>query len=305
MNRGVQNKKLKIGIMGQHQIQHIIPVLEEKYDVIDLRNNKKNKILQILTWFLSVKDVDVVYNVSTSNHFWLQAKVAKLMRKKVITHWIGTDVLHVTEGRTSPQRLAIVDKHFVCFSELQTELKAKGIEAEVLPVIPFNLRFSISKMPKEHAILIYMPDGREEFYGYKALKKVFRYAYQIQFYIVANSSVDKFSEFKNVKVMGTLSLEQMEDLYNKISIVIRNVKHDGLSMSVVEAMAKGKKVIWNYSIPNVICAKSAEEICNELNAILKESPKVDINAHEYIVSNFTREAFLNTFSKVLESLYES
>ena len=108
--------------------------------------------------------------------------------------------------------------------------------------------------------------------------------------------------YKNVEVLGILSLDQMEMLYDKISIVIRNVKHDGLSMSVVEALAKGKKVIWNYSIPNVICAKTAQEICMELDKIIKEPPKVDIAAHEYVVENYTREAFLDIFSKALEEL---
>ena len=75
-------------------------------------------------------------------------------------------------------------------------------------------------------------------------------------------------------------------------------------MSVVEALAKGKKVIWNYSIPNVICAKSREEICKELDAIIKRPPKVDYEAHEYVVAAFSRDKFLNTFSRVLEELYE-
>ena len=303
MKRNIQNNSnLIIGIMGQHQIQHIIPVLREKYDVKDLRNNCKGKISKHIKWLQSMKKVDVVYNVSTSNHFWMQAKAAKLMHKKVMTHWIGTDVLHVSEGKTNPTKLSIVDKHFACFSELQKELHDNGIEAEVLPIIPFNLKFTLNKMPQEHAVLIYMPDGREEFYGYEVLKDVFQHASNTNFYIVANSSSEKFSMYKNVEVLGILSLDQMEMLYDKISIVIRNVKHDGLSMSVVEALAKGKKVIWNYSIPNVICAKTAQEICMELDKIIKEPPKVDIAAHEYVVENYTREAFLDIFSKALEEL---
>lgn len=298
----MKNGTIKIGIMGQHQVQHIIPVLKEKYDVKDLRNNCGRKISKHIKWLQAVRKVDVVYNVSTSNHFWMQAKAAKMMRKKVITHWIGTDVLQVSEGKTNPTKLSIVDKHFVCFSELQRELHDNGIEAEVLPIIPFNLKFTLNKMPEEHAVLVYMPNGREEFYGYEVLKDVFQHAYNTKFYIVANSASEKFSMYKNVEVLGTLSLDQMEMLYDKISIVIRNVKHDGLSMSVVEALAKGKKVIWNYSIPNVICAKTAQEICTELDKIIQESPKVDMNAHEYVIEHYTREAFLNIFSKSMEEL---
>ena len=163
-----------------------------------------------IKWLQSMKKVDVVYNVSTSNHFWMQAKAAKLMHKKVMTHWIGTDVLHVSEGKTNPTKLSIVDKHFACFSELQKELHDNGIEAEVLPIIPFNLKFTLNKMPQEHAVLIYMPDGREEFYGYEVLKDVFQHASNTNFYIVANSSSEKFSMYKNVEVLGILSLDQLE-----------------------------------------------------------------------------------------------
>ena len=77
-----------------------------------------------------------------------------------------------------------------------------------------------------------MPDGREEFYGYNVLKEVFQYESQIKFYIVANSNANLFSEFENVEVMGTLSLVQMEELYDKISIVIRNVKHECLLLKL-------------------------------------------------------------------------
>ena len=76
-------------------------------------------------------------------------------------------------------------------------------------------------------------------------------------------------DYPNVRVLGQLPLEKMEALYNKVSICLRIHISDGLSMSVLEAMAKGKKVIWNCRYPFAYPGSTTKEICNSLDLILK------------------------------------
>ena len=76
-------------------------------------------------------------------HHPLIYMIPKLLGKKVIVHWIGSDVLHATSNRegtfnTLLQKIAYktVDMHLVDFEPLANELKLLGIEAKVVPLMP-------------------------------------------------------------------------------------------------------------------------------------------------------------------------
>ena len=292
-------KKKTIGIVGPSQIYHLIPVLKQEYEVINLQkiiDSNRNIFMQILKFAKALLSVDYVYNVYTSPFSYRKLRIAHLMHKKIITHWIGTDVRLLMEGKTNLNKISFIDKHVVCFEALQDNLKTKGIEAEILPITPFNLQFKIAKMPQEHAVIIYMPRGVEMDYGIDQIEKVFPKYPQIPFYIVANDDKEKFKEFSNVHVLGRLTKDEMEELYNKVSIVIRIHISDGLSMSILEGMAKGKKIIWNCKYPLCYPGSTTTEICNGLDDILKDVPKADIAAHEFIVNEYTREKFMRLFN---------
>lgn len=295
-------KKKTIGIIGPSQIYHLIPVLESEYNVINLQvilDSNKNKFVQVFKYILALLRVDYIYNVFTSPYSYRKLKIASLMQKKIITHWIGTDVRLLLEGKTDLRKLKFVDKHVVCFEPLQDDLKSHNLNASILPITPFNLHFDIANMPDEHSVIIYMPRGVELDYGFDQIKKVFPKYPQIPFYIVANDDIELFKPYKNVLPLGRLSKEEMEELYNKVSIVIRIHISDGLSMSILEGMAKGKKIIWNCKYPYCYPGSTTEEICNGLDHILNDSPKADVAAHKFIVEEYTREKFISMFNEAI------
>jgi len=195
------------------------------------------------------------------------------------------------------------DKHIACFKPLQDQMKRLGIETDYLPIIPHNLNFDISKMPKSHSVLIYMPKGFENYYGYDEISRVFPLFPELKFFIVANDDKSKF-DFNNVEVLGYLKLEEMEKLYNEISIVVRIHINDGLSMSVLEGLAKGKRVIWNYEFSFCLPGTTTEEISNSINEIISSNPipVADEAAHEYIINDFSRERFMTLFNKIINDV---
>ncbi len=299
-------KKITVGIMGTNQIKHLIPVIGERYQVINLQeiwDKKSNKITRTLDLLSAIKKCDVLYNIYTSHFFWKKGIIAKYMGKKVITHWIGSDARMADEGITDVTKLKFVDKHIACFEPLQKQMSELGVETEYLPIIPLNLNFDICDMPKEHCVLIYMPKGSEHFYGFEEISRVFPIFPNMKFYIVANDDHDKFKDYPNVKVLGYLNQSEMENLYNDISIVVRIHVNDGLSMSVLEGMAKGKYVVWNYDFPYCLPGKTTEEISSSLEKLTKGAPTPDVNAHEYIISEFSKERFLDMFDDIINSLY--
>lgn len=296
-------RRKRIGIMGSSQIMHIIPLLEQEYDVVNLQeilNKNTSKISRAFKFAATLLQVDVLYDVYVEDSFWKKMKLAHLLRKKVVCHWIGTDVRIAAEGRINLKRFQGMDCHLSCFEPLQKQLFENGIKSMVVPIVPFKMSFEISGMPRAHRVLIYMPKNKESEYGYKEILPVIKEFKNIQFDIVANDDRSKFVGLENVKLWGWVDLETMEKIYNDISIVLRIHVNDGLSMSVLEAMAKGKKIIWNCDFKHCLPGKNTKEITESLVKLLAEEPQIDIQAHNYIIGNYSKETILNMYKKIFD-----
>ncbi|MCI9336284.1 MAG: glycosyltransferase family 4 protein [Lachnospiraceae bacterium] len=304
----MKRNDIKIAVMGSSQIEHIIPILiESGYQVTNIQNifsSNKSKEEKELLYRKVISECDMLYNVYSGSYFWAKASYAKLIGKKVVTHWIGTDVLNAISGEVGFLGHPFIDCHFVCFEPLKEELQSIGIKATVLPIVPFNMNLSVGKMPDTHAVMIYMPEHRLEHYGYKELCYVFEQFPNVPFHIVANSGGEIFKKYGNVTAHGWLDKERMEALYDKVSIVVRFIKHDGLSMSVIEGLIKGKKVIWNNRYYGVAFAESKEAVCRELKEILKTSPYIDSNVSRYVKNELSKDKIRQIFDDAVENIFE-
>lgn len=293
----------KIILLGSSQGKSIAQILSQEYDAsfIQNENTQRGILKKLVTYIRNIKDADVIYNVFTDEKFYLKAFIAKIMGKKVLTHWIGTDVWNLLQNKKKYRCLSIIDKHLCCSLPLKNELASKGINADYLPIIPIHVELSTVPMPEKHAVLIYIPEGREDFYGYNIIKEVITYYSDVQFYIVANSNTTLFPQ-NNVVLMGFVDSETMELLYSKISIVLRVPIHDGLSMSIIEGLAKGKQVIYSYTHPYTFLARNFEEACAGLDQILASKPSVNYEGSYYVNENYTTEKYLKRFNNIIKGV---
>jgi hypothetical protein len=78
--------------------------------------------------------------------------------------------------------------------------------------------------------------------------------------------------------------------------------NDGLSMSVLEALAKGKKVVWDYDFPHCLPGKDDEQICNSLNILLQQYPEPDVEAHKFIIDNYSQNQVLEIYDSIFAKL---
>lgn len=294
-----------IGIFGSKtQINHVDFVLKQKYKTTNLNiyMTETCRIKKYIGLFIALCKIDVLYNIYNTPDIWKLFLVAKILRKKIITHWIGSDTLYfLNKGNIDHRFLKYVDVHLSCSDNIYQEMISVGIESTVLPIVPYEQIFIESTTPNEHAVMIYMPKGREELYGYHSLIKVFQKFSKLPFFIVANDDKEKFP-FANVKPLGWLNKDEMGDLYNQVSIVLRFVEHDGLSMSIIEALAKGKSVIWNYDHDFVFKASNYEEIVATLENILSSQPKANTVSQKHILELHTPANFHNIFHNVENSV---
>ncbi len=298
-----KKNKLTIGIMGTSQYKHLVPVFEEyEYQVVDLQeifDSNMDKLMKEKVFRDKLQYCDLLYNLFSGNHFWAKASYAKSVGKKVFTHWIGTDALDAIEGRLGYLGAHFIDHNFSCYEGITQELLQVGINTTVLPIIPFDMELALTTMPTKHAVMIYIPENRLDHYGYSESCVLFERFPNVEFHIVANSNTDLFKKFKNVIVHGRLSHSEMDTLYKSISILVRWIKHDGLSMSVIEALAKGKEVIWNFPYRGVNYVKSVEEMCAALGQIVSRPPVINIEASKYVCEKLTKENFIDEFERVL------
>ena len=191
-----------------------------------------------------------------------------LIRKPVIFHWIGSDVLNALEHPTGKfvARLCrshiLVKGHLAQTSWLANELSEAGIQATVFPLLP-NLDFEIPPFPERASVLAYLPDSRYEFYGGKIVERLASESPSVNFVGIASS---RRSWLPNLQYLPWQS--SLGDVWRDISILLRVTKHDGLPWMVLEALAKGRQVIFSYSFPFCLKANSLDEARSMLSELL-------------------------------------
>lgn len=263
---------------------------------IDAEEETSN-VKKVFHFVKSIKDYKYVL-IYAYPKMWVPYLLAKLMGKKVIFYWIGTDCYFLQKNKKSfiIKRGDINIAHSL---SLQKELRAFNIATDILTVLPQNIDLSIGKMPKEHAVLFYIPEGREDFYGYTWIVELIKHFPQLAFHIVANGKTELFP-YENAIVHGTISAQEMNKLYNEISIVVRFPEHDSLSISIMEAMFKAKTIIYRYEQECTIQAKTLNEFIQRLEEVISKPPQFVLSAREYALSHFTNDIVCKQFDAIVK-----
>lgn len=302
-----------IGLYGAPNINQLLEqVVEGKYRVKHLKNSIEgtssifNRIARAFSFAMGVISVDVVYFTYIEQRTAFYAKIAKLLGKKVVYHWAGTDVLNYLNhpewlNKWNPK----VDIHLAYAPNLQNELKTLGIDSRVFTIVP-KLRLELAAMPEKHAVLLSIPDdklGLAEFYGYETMIKVIEEFPSLEFVVVRSSHPEKYP-YNNVRHMGVLTWDEMEKVYDNVSVVIRYPEHDGLSLLLMESTIKGKHMLYRYELPHTIHVSSFEDICVKLRKLIEKPPEVNIAASKFGVNTYNQATCLKELTQILEPLWE-
>lgn len=275
--------------LGNSQLRHIQKIYQSEGWICDRPSASPRAILRKLMHLKKILKADIVYCVGGSYSNTSFTRMARRLRKKIVVHWIGTDVLLAMD---QPQRkIYREDMHLTCAEMLREELQTIGISSVVIPIVPNDLKFSPLPMPDKHAVLAYIPETREEFYGMPLLKKLARQLPDVAFHVVANSGKHDENPCPNVFYEGALNRAAMQAMYEGCSILFRYPQHDGLSMMVLEALGMGRAVIWKYKFPFVKTPSddTFPSILKTFEEVLNAPPYLDQEASDYINSAFSME----------------
>lgn len=225
-----------------------------------------------------------------------------LFGKKLVVHWIGTDVRKEVQrsgslsGRIRHKVFSKASMHLTDFEPLKLELQQAGIETEVLPLVPVSRKYFEETNDIGDDILAYVPEFRSEFYRLPMILDLAKRRPDLHFHITAHSG-SGIGHFQNVTFHGWT--DDLETLWLKCRVLLRMTEHDGLSHSVVEALSRGKHVIWTQPYP---CCRQAINVDEALRALedIWAAGRPNLEGREYVRRMLDPQANLDSLIKVYE-----
>jgi len=289
------NKKIKIGIYGPiyhtNLLVNQINNISGKFYAKDVNNNRFSF------------DCDIyhgMYSFLSKRYIF-----AKLFRKKNICHWIGTDVFEILNDENLKKKFNLINKFIdinVAVTEnLIFELKTLGIDSKLMPVVSNLDSINVVPFSKNFSVFTYIPENRLEFYNYDVILELIKNNPDIKFFVIANSGkgLHKYDNVEYVKWC-----DDVIKYYYQSTVILRIPKHDGLSLTVLEALSCGRQVIWNFPFP--YCHYSPPDFNSIQNILdeLKKNPLLNVEGSRYVKEKFSlskivKNDLFNLYDEVL------
>src|SRR5579864_800662 len=217
--------------------------------------------------------------------------VARAFKIPIFVIWAGSDVtLAADHPNKIPQAQRTESTHLVVAPWLADELKRAGFKAQYIPVIGVKPNVGAAIPRDEFSILSYLPEPRRDFYGRAHVYDVARRMPEATFMIVGSGSPDP-SAPPNVRFFGWLS--DITPILDRCSVLLRVPDHDGMSLVVLEALARGRFVAWKYGLPGVTKVATPNDTLNyltEVRARLAADPQAYNSAGmEFVASKYDEQ----------------
>jgi len=223
----------------------------------------------------------------------------RLTGTKFINHYIGSDVLRVQNGSDKVKRKAVYIhkrsfKTLAVSQHLIGELDQNNI-SDVRLLEPFyyedtEIRKNIS-MPEEKTVLTYIPEGKEDFYGYDFILEAASAFSGHKFIVLGNSGTD-LAKKENIHFKGWV--DNVDGFIDECFVYIRNTKHDGLPNMVLKSLLKGRHVLYsqNFMHTNKITLNNLADILG--------SDRLNTEGRDYMLKNYSKDCFIKKFAELYE-----
>jgi hypothetical protein len=216
----------------------------------------RNKTLAFLPF------VDAVIEFGGPAPDALLAACARRLHKPIGVVWAGTDVLRIRENAPDIARVrARHYRHVACSAGLAAELLELGIAASELRLAVATPPETITPLPKRFSVLGYGPRSKEWLYGTDILLNVAERMPHVRFDIIGETT-HRQSILPNVVYHGWL--DDVNSAIDAATVIVRPTRHDGMPLMVIEALARGRHVIWSREMDGVLYGATVEAIIGHL-----------------------------------------
>ena len=233
--------------------------------------------------------------------------LAMKMKKRILMHWQGSDVLFALE-KAAKEKL---NKKYINYSSnftdapwINEELNSIGINCELLEYKWLDATQAPTTF-KSISAYSYLAKGKEIFYGWEIILQLAGKNSTIDFFI-AGTEGKGLEQKKNIHFLGWVSQEKMTELRMNHPIFLRLPKHDGYSLSVLEALSSGNEVIWSMSHTQSHYASNLTDAENVFNKVVTDLEKRSYKRNEnnilFVKNNLSKKKILGGFVKKLEEV---
>lgn len=301
--------------MGSENLKDLIvdEFSSEEIVFLDLEpKERKNttllfRVYRILFFLYNISKTDMLYCIFVRENTGFYCKIANLLHKKVIYHWAGTDLFNMEKGKFRLGKYKeCIDLHCTYAVNLHNELLDFNIDSVIFPIVPIGISKKCANMPKEHSVLISIPDDtmeRAQFYGFEITTRLIKSFPDLMFYVV-RSTHPEYYPYSNVIHKGLISSDEMNALYEDISIILRFPEHDGQSLLLMEGTVKGKYMLYNHDMPYTIKVSSFEQAKKALENILSQPPVPQIETSLYGIDNYNAEVCKRQFKTIISGVLD-
>jgi glycosyltransferase involved in cell wall biosynthesis len=229
-------------------------------------------------------------------------EAARRRNVPVVVIWAGTDVVL---AREDPGLLEVIKQYrFVNVSDgpwLVDELRELGIHARYVPVTAVVTPKDPAPLPQRFRVVSHLPEPRRAFYGEKAVYAVARTFRDIPFTVVGHGGPNPVAP-SNVEFLGRIG--DMVTELDRSTVMLRLPEHDGKSMFVLEALARGRHVVWNYGFRGVYKARTIAQAIEQIQFLYDEHRagrlKLNMDGYNFVREHFRRETLAKKFVGVLD-----
>ncbi|MCH2223928.1 MAG: glycosyltransferase [Crocinitomicaceae bacterium] len=227
----------------------------------------------------------------------------------VVMNWVGTDVVRsIANFKNGDFLQSYIDNaiHLCEVSWIQEELKEIGINAEILNFACFEKRFDTVDIEENNqlTVLSYISETRLEFYGIEAFLNLAQKFPDVQFKI-AGAKAESYEPLpSNVKALGWV--KDMNAVFDEAHVCMRYTEHDGLSSFILEALARGKQVLYKNAYDHCLHCPDEEGLESQLRKIkgLFDSGSLGINKKgiDFISTEFCKDEIYGNLTKKLKDI---
>ncbi len=231
-------------------------------------------------------------------------ELARSRNIPVIVIWAGSDVI---AARSEPHLLEVIKAYgFTHISDgpwLVDELRDLDIDARYVPVTAVQPVDAIAPLPEQFSVLTYLPEPRRAFYGEKFVYSIARRFPDVPFRVVGAGEPNMAAP-PNVQFLGYV--HDMKHRLDDTTVLLRLPEHDGKSMLVLEALARGRHVVWNYDFPGVHYVQREADAVAVLQHLRELHDRGELRPNAggvaYTRENFTREKLAEGFERILDAV---
>ncbi len=231
-----------------------------------------------LKFLFYIFKADVVYSINGTLNKSLALDLAFKLKKRVVMHWVGSDVSNAIEQYQKGNYLEhyLKAEHLTDASWLSEELSEIGIKAKVQYISAYAKQERVEDFSTEFAVLVYIPENRAKFYGVETILELAAKFPSVKFLLVG-SNKPKSHSLENISYLGWV--DNISEYIKKSVVAIRFIEHDGLSQFVLEALSKGRYVLYNYQLRGTTYTPTFDSLCEALSKleIAFEGKKLELN----------------------------